>query len=104
MLDIFLKQLDEIEMKLQVAVMFNNLQNFILAYNERADRKIPDYAYPLVKELLIRGDLARGDVAKVIGMKDRTASTLITQLLSTGILRSPSAKGRLHIGMKHILS
>lgn len=102
MLDIFLKQVEEIEANLRTSSMYKNLHNFILSYNKTAEKRIPTYTDLLLKELLIHGEIRRGDVAKIIGKKERTASNLIAQLLMTNILFSPSEKGKLYIGLKHL--
>ena len=47
----------------------------------------------LLQEILHRGEIARGDVAAITGLKERTARDLLKLLLDDGILSSPSEKG-----------
>jgi Fic family protein len=51
----------------------------------------------LVDVLYQRGELGRGDAAVVMGLKSRTASVAIKQLLDCGLVSSPSEKGRLRL-------
>jgi len=54
----------------------------------------------LVGALCQRGELARVDAAVAMGLKPRTASVAIRQLIDTGLVVSSSEKGklRLHFG------
>lgn len=58
---------------------------------------LPKYSEYLLKELLIVGEMARGDVAKVIHASDRTASTLIKKLLEMHFLESDTPKGAIRL-------
>jgi DNA-binding MarR family transcriptional regulator len=71
------------------------LQRYVLRdLGLRAEcRKLVDAVYQ-------RGELSRGDAALAMGLKPRTASTAIKQLIASGLVTSPSDKGklRLHYG------
>lgn len=47
----------------------------------------------LLQEILHRGEIARGDVEAITGLKERTARDMLKLLLQDGILSSPSEKG-----------
>ena len=47
----------------------------------------------LLTEIFHRGDIARGDVQVITGLRERTARTLLAELLKDGILASSSDKG-----------
>ena len=50
-------------------------------------------AATLLTEVFHRGEIARGDVQVITGLRERTARTLLTDLLKDGILASNSEKG-----------
>jgi Fic family protein len=51
----------------------------------------------LLEQLLIRGELDRGSVAPVTGLPERTARRLLADLMETGIVASPTPKGKLSL-------
>lgn len=88
----------------QVAFMSSLLQldtldRRIRGWVERlaASRELRPQAAHVLTELVIRGSLARGEVARVAGMPERTARLLIGELLSRGFVTSESPKGPLSI-------
>jgi Fic family protein len=52
----------------------------------------PEAAF-MLQEVLLRGEVARGDLARVSGLADRTARLIIAQLLEEKILVSDMPKG-----------
>jgi len=61
------------------------------AYVERRDLK-PE-AFSLLEQTLQRGELPRGDAARVTGLKERSARDLLGALVAEGILASDTPKG-----------
>lgn len=57
-------------------------------------------AYYLIREALLRGEYARGEAARITGLSERSARTLLGELLSPGLglLQSDSPKGRVRMG------
>ncbi|MFU8858776.1 MAG: Fic family protein [Deferrisomatales bacterium] len=53
----------------------------------------------MLQEVLLRGEMARGDVLRVSGMAERTGRDLLGQLLQEGLLVSDSPKGRVRLGI-----
>lgn len=51
------------------------------------------------QEVLLRGEVARGDVLGVSGMAERTGRDVLAQLLQEGLLVSDSPKGRVRLGI-----
>lgn len=51
----------------------------------------------LVRELCLRGQMARGEVAALLGVKSTTARAVIGKALAEGLVSSPSEKGPLRI-------
>ena len=50
-------------------------------------------AFRLLEEVLLRGELARGDADRVTGLKERSARLLMVDLVKDGILGSETPKG-----------
>jgi hypothetical protein len=53
----------------------------------------------MLQEVLLRGEMTRGDVIRVSGMAERTGRDLLGQLIREGLLVSDSPKGRVRIGI-----
>jgi hypothetical protein len=51
----------------------------------------------LTKELLLCGEIKRGDVQKIIGKEQRTATTLISELLKQDYITTDSPKGAIRL-------
>ena len=47
----------------------------------------------VLESVLLRGELARGEVDRMTGLSERTARTLLSTLISDGILGSDTPKG-----------
>jgi hypothetical protein len=58
---------------------------------------LPKHTDRLLKELLIKGSLRRGDVEKIIGTKQTVASTLIKELIQRDYIQSDTARGDIRI-------
>lgn len=52
----------------------------------------------VLREVCLRGEIPRGEVARLIGKSPRTAQGVIGQLLAAGCLTTPSGKGPLRLG------
>lgn len=59
---------------------------------------LPKGSRYLLPDVCLRGEISRGDVARVINKSQRTAQTVIRVLLENGHLVSPSEKGLLRLG------
>jgi Fic family protein len=58
---------------------------------ERRDWK-PE-AFTILEAVLLKGEIPRGDISRISGMKERSARTLLASLTDSGILASKSPKG-----------
>ncbi len=56
-------------------------------------RDLRPEAFTLLEQILQRGELSRGDAARVTGLKERSARDLLGTLVSDGILGSDTPKG-----------
>jgi Fic family protein len=53
----------------------------------------------LLRDVVLRGEVARGDASRITGLGKRSAQALVAELLRRGLLASNSAKGPLHLGL-----
>jgi len=53
---------------------------------------------PLLKEALIFGEFERGRAAKITGYQSRQASSVLSQLVSAGLLVSDTPRGSVRLG------
>jgi Fic family protein len=60
-------------------------------YVER--RGLKPECFPLLEQVLQRGEAPRGDVPRITGLRERTARDLLASLIADGILGSDSPKG-----------
>ena len=51
----------------------------------------------LLTEILHRGEISRGDATSITGLGERTARTLLGQLLKDGVLGSATEKGAVYL-------
>ena len=87
----------------------DDLYTRIVSYvNRRADNTLPDEkplrpeAKHVLTEVMMRGEIPRGEVSRLIGMGERTATDLIGQLLEEELVTSTSHRSplRFHIPAK----
>ena len=53
----------------------------------------------LLRDVMLRGEVARGEAARITGMSERSARYLLAELLAQGLLSSSTAKGPLRLGI-----
>ncbi len=54
-------------------------------------------AFAILETTLLKGEIPRGDVSRITGLKERTARTLLSSLTETGIVGSDTPKGPLSL-------
>jgi len=98
-LDIALEQINFMKEQLKIDVLQQNLQKHIVKTREEQYDGVglPKYSELLLKELLIKGEVQRGDVKKIIGTETRTATTLVKKLLQTNYIQSDTPKGKIRL-------
>ncbi|HKJ87543.1 MAG TPA: Fic family protein [Gammaproteobacteria bacterium] len=62
------------------------------------DPELRPEAFYLLREAAIRGEMARGEAARITGLGERTARELVKDLLGRGLLESDSAKKPVRLG------
>lgn len=84
----------------------DGLYSRIISYvTRRADNTIPDEkslrleAKYVLTEVMMRGEIPRGEVARLIGMGERTATDLIAQLLNEELVTSTSHRAPLQFSV-----
>jgi Fic family protein len=89
----------------QVAFMsglldLDGLESRITAYTQR--RAVLGEMDPtsalLLRDVLVRGEVARGEASRITGKPERTARRIVNTLLEEGLLTSETPKGALRIG------
>ena len=78
----------------------DDMLNRIAGYAGRreAAKALPKGSGLVLKESFLRGEIARGDVARIIGASPRTAQKVTGKLLSHRLITSNSPKGPLRLG------
>ena len=76
------------------------MQRRICGYAGRLESasELPSGGAAVLREVFLRGEMARGEVARVIGASARTGQTLTRELLKHGLAVSDSPKGPLRLG------
>lgn len=99
MLEVAIDQVEYMGEVLQLHTLSQRIEKYVRFSQEGMyqTEPLPKYSEYLLKELLIAGEMSRGNVAKVIHASDRTASTLIKKLLEMDFLESDSPKGAIRL-------
>jgi Fic family protein len=95
-LETCMDQLDYMTSCLAVDTLLRRITGY--AELRQATGDLPRQCALLLREVCLRGEIPRGDAARVIGKSPRTAQAVVQSLLTTGHLTSPSEKGLLHLG------
>ena len=74
--------------------------NRIAGYAERREsaRELPRGSALVLRDLFLRGEIARGDVPRIIGASPRTGQKVTAELLTQRLVTSSSPKGPLRLG------
>lgn len=77
----------------------DGLQARIVGYTERKEsaKELPRGSGRVLRETLLRGEIARGEVGRIIGASARTGQKVVGELLGQRLLISDSPKGRLRL-------
>lgn len=90
---------DQVEF-MQDLLALEGMMNRITGYAERREsaKELPRGSALVLRETFLRGEVARGDVARIIGASPRTAQKVTGELLSQWLVSSSSPKGPLRLG------
>ena len=62
-----------------------------------AEKKVRPEAARVLRELLVRGEIHRGEAERISGLKERTARDMLSQLLKEKLITSDSPKGKIRV-------
>ena len=91
-----LDQLDFMRELLDLDGMSRRIAGF--AQREESAGELPSGAALVLRDVFLRGEIARGDVARITGVSPRTGQTLTRELLARRLVLSDSPKGALRLG------
>ena len=99
MLEVALDQVDFMNQNLKMHSLHERIERYVRLSKEGFfDRKpLPKYSELLFKELLMLGEVPRGKVMDIIHTKDRTATTLIRELIQMNFLESDTPKSAIRL-------
>lgn len=102
MLDIALDQVAYMNKHLKLNMLTSKIELYVQRVNDGilGIEPLPKHSEKIFKYLLLSGECTRGKVPEIIGMKERTASRVISELLKRNFIVSDSIAGpiRLKIG------
>jgi Fic family protein len=77
------------------------LERRISGYAERSTAlgELPPQAARVLSDVLLRGEVARGEMPRITGKPERTARRILGQLLRGGVLVTTSPKGPVRLGL-----
>jgi len=90
---------DQVEFMRELLAV-DGMLNRIAGYAERREsaKELPRGSAFALREIFLRGEVARGEVSRIIGASPRTAQKVTGRLLSEHMLTSGSPKGPLRLG------
>ena len=90
---------DQVEFMHELLAL-DGMLNRISGYGERREsaKELPRGSAAVLRELFLRGEIARGETARIIGASPRTAQKMIGELLAQRLVTSGSPKGPLRLG------
>jgi len=99
MLEIALDQVDFMDKNLKMFSLHERIKNYVRLSREKLfnTKPLPKYSELLFKELLMVGEVPRGKVMNIIHTKDRTATTLIKELVQMDFLESNTPKSAIRL-------
>jgi len=103
MLDIALDQVSYMNKHLKLNALTSKIELYVQRVNDGLldIKPLPKHSEKIFKYLLLSGECARGKIPDIIGMKERTASRVTSELLKRNFIESDSKAGaiRLKIGV-----
>lgn len=90
---------DQVEFMRELLALEGMLDR-IVGYAERREssKRLPGGSTLVLRDIFLRGEIARGDVSRIIGASPRTAQKVTGELLAQRLVTSSSPKGPLRLG------
>ncbi len=95
-MDTSLDQVEFMSSLLELDTVLKRISNY--AERWATEDGTPKEVRHVLTEAFLRGELARGDVARITGKPDRTARRMLGRLLNAGLVVSDTAKGAIRLG------
>ncbi len=96
--------LDQIDFMVGLIAPFNlldRIESYLRFTRVDLEPKTREHLLRLLKALCLEGELARGAVPQILGLKGTAARVIIRRALDEGLVGSPSEKGPLRIAFPH---
>jgi len=100
MLDTAIDQIKYMKHQLQLSTLSQRVENYVKESqigSYYGIKPLPKHSEKLLKELLIKGEIKRGEVKNIIGTKNRIASSLIKELLEREYIKSDTPRGNIRL-------
>ena len=99
MLEVAIDQVDFMNNNLKMHALHERIESYVRLSREDLFnvQALPKYSELLFKELLIVGEVSRGKVMDIIHTKERTATTLIKELIQMDFLESDTPKSAIRL-------
>jgi len=81
--------------------LLDRIENYLRFTRVDLEPKTREHLQRLLQALCLEGELARGAVPHILGLKGTAARAIIRRALDEELVRSPSEKGPLHIAFPH---
>jgi len=96
--------LEQISFMADLIAPFNlvdRIENYLRFSRVDLEPKMREHLQRLLKALCLEGEIARGAVPQILGLKGTAARVVIRRALDEGLASSPSEKGPLRIAFPH---
>lgn len=81
--------------------LLDRIENYLRFIRVDLESKTREHLQRFLKALFLEGELARGTVPHILGLKGTAARAIIRRALAEGLASSPSEKGPLRIAFPH---
>ena len=99
MLDIALDQVEYMNSHLKLHMLTSKIELYVQRVNDGllGIEPLPKHSEKIFKYLLLSGECVRGKIPEIIGMKERTASRVIAELLKRNFIASDTKAGPIRV-------
>lgn len=106
MLDISLDQVAYMNKHLKLNALTSKIELYVQRVNDGllGIEALPKHSEKIFKHLLLSGECTRGKIPEIIGMKDRTSSRVISELLKRNFIISDSKSGPIRLKINSSMS
>ncbi|NIR61323.1 MAG: Fic family protein [Gammaproteobacteria bacterium] len=101
-LETCLDQVDYMNQQLRLESLTDRIHGYVDLCSRRmlpGQPRLRPEAVHLLREVLLRGEISRGEAPRVTGLAERTARMVLRELLEAGLLHSESPKRPVRLGM-----